>query len=292
MLKIADKNKKYWTQMKNQGEIEVSLKCLEKALNVKITIIDRYGIFHFENGEPLLGKIWQSHQKNEVCRIGFRHDCVMHCRHEINEKGERLKRPFIHKCWKGVSELVVPLVVSDTHYGSLFAGIWRDAEFSGKVDAKLSADFFRAWQTLPLIKTVDMKMLESILAVYTRGMFELLEEKKPFGRMIESRKMLVRNFIHAGASGKLMLEKLAGKLHLSVSRTSHLVKSIFGRSFQELVLAERINRAKALLLSTDCSSKEISGLTGFSDEYFFNRTFKKHCDITPGKYRKMNKGGR
>jgi AraC family transcriptional regulator len=275
-------------EIKKQGQVESSLKDLEKALNVKITIIDRYGSFHYQNGEPLLGKIWQSHQKNEVCRIGFRHDCVMHCRHRLNEEGERLRKPFVHKCWKGVSELVIPLVTSDMHYGSLFAGIWRDTEIHDKGDTRLPPDFFRAWKALPLIKTVDVKTLGNILTVYARGMLDLLEEHNPGGWMIENRRILIRNFIYTGASKKIVLEKLAEKLHLSVSRTSHLVKSIFGKSFQELLLEERVNRAKTLLLSTDCTSKEISGLTGFSDEYYFNRTFKKHCGMTPGKYRKTN----
>jgi AraC-like DNA-binding protein len=274
-------------EMKKPNEIEASLKDLEKLLNIKITIIDRYGGLHYENGEPLLGKIWQTHQKNEVCRIGFRHDCVMHCRHAMNEEGEMLRKPFIHKCWKGVTELVIPLETSDMHYGSFFAGIWRDTEIPDKGDAKLPPDFFKAWEALPLINSVDLQMLENILAVYVRGMLELLEEQNPGGHMIESRGILIRNFIYAGASRKITLETLSGKLHLSVSRTSHLVKSIFGKSFQELVLEERLNRAKTLLHSTDCTSKEISGLTGFSDEYYFNRTFKKHCGTTPGKYRKI-----
>ncbi|MFZ2657804.1 MAG: helix-turn-helix domain-containing protein [Victivallales bacterium] len=275
------------SEMKKTGDIEASLRALEKALDVKITIVDRYGKFHFENGEPVLGRLWQSHQKNEVCRIGFRHDCVMHCRHGMNKEGERLGKPFVHKCWKGVSELVIPLMISGMHCGSLFAGAWRDDERPGKGAASLPFGFFRAWESLPLIKTADVKMLGNILAVYARGMLELLAGGDPSGRMIVNRRILIRDFIYAGASGKLMLEKLAGRLHLSISRTSHLVKSIFGKSFQELLLDERVNRAKTLLLSTDCTSKEISGLAGFSDEYYFNRTFRRHCGTTPGRYRRQ-----
>jgi len=205
----------------------------------------------------------------------------------MNREGERLGKPFVHKCWKGVSELVIPLMRSDMHCGSLFAGAWRDDENPGKGAANLPAGFSRAWESLPLIGTADVKTLGNILAVYARGMLELLAGGDPAGCMIVNRRILIRDFIYAGASGKLMLEKLAGRLHLSVSRTSHLVKSIFGKSFQELVLDERVNRAKTLLLSTDCTSKEISGLAGFSDEYYFNRTFRRHCGTTPGRYRRQ-----
>ena len=36
----------------------------------------------------------------------------------------------------------------------------------------------------------------------------------------------------------------------------------------------------------DLSLSEIAELTGFSDEYYFNRFFKKRVGITPAKYRK------
>lgn len=277
------------TQTRKTNQIEASLKDIEKLLNVRITIIDKHGSFHSENGEVLLGKERQSHQKNEICHIGFCHECVMHCRHEMNDKGEKLRKPFIHKCWKGVSELLIPLISADRHYGSLYAGIWRDAEKPDKKNVKLSSAFFKAWEALPMLETIDIKAMENILTVYARGMLALLEEKNSIGTMFENRKSIIRNFIFTGASEKLKLEELAKKLHLSNSRTSHTVKSIMGKSFQELLIDERIKRAKTLLLSTDCTSGEISGLTGFYDEYYFNRTFKKICGTTPGGYRRANK---
>ena len=272
-------------ESRQAGRIEAALRDIEKLLNVRITIIDKHGSFHFGDGKPLLGKDRQTHQKNEVCHIDFRYDCVMHCRHEMNAKGEKLGRPFVHKCWKGVSELVIPLISSGTHYGSLFAGIWRD---SAKLDAKtkLSAAFNKAWNALPLIETADMKTFENVLSLFASGMLSILKDENSLGFAEEDRKNIIRNLIFTRASEKLKLEDLSEKLHLSSSRTSHLVKSIFGKSFQELITEERIKRAKTLLLSTDFTSGEISEMAGFSDEYYFNRTFKKICGTTPGAFRK------
>jgi two-component system response regulator YesN len=99
----------------------------------------------------------------------------------------------------------------------------------------------------------------------------------------------IRNYIYKNASTHASLEDLAGELNLSVSRASHLVKELFGSSFQELLLNERINRAKNLLLSTGDSVKEIAVRIGLPDEYYFNRIFKKQTGLPPGKFRRSQK---
>lgn len=267
-------------------QIEDSLKNLEKALDIKITVIDNHGCFHSEKGKALLGAERQSHQKSKVCEIGFCHKCIEHCRFEMNEKGKKLQSPFIHKCWKGVQELVVPLLADEMHYGSLFAGAWRGEEGSSAKGKEVPPEFFREFDRLEPLDKGKIKMLEKILAVYVRGMLSFLEEENSITRISDNRNFIIRNLIYKRASEKLRLDDMAGALHLSNSRTSHLVKKLFGKSFQELLLEERVKRAQTLLCSTDCTLSEISELIGFTDEYHFNRIFKRACGIPPGRYRK------
>ena len=274
------------TESKKAAQIEESLKSLEKALDVKITIIDNHGSFHSNSGAPLLGAIRQSHRKNKVCEIGFCHKCIEHCRFEMNEKGRVLKTPFVHECWKGVQELVMPLVSNDIHYGSLFAGIWRGGGIQQVTDKEVPREFFREFEMLPLPEPGKIRMLGKILAVYTKGMLSILETENSLGHTADNRNIVVRNIIYRRASEKLRLEDMSKALHLSNSRTSHLIKKLFGKSFQELLLEERIKRAKTLLCSSGSTLAEIAELAGFSDEYHFNRIFRRLCGITPGRYRK------
>ncbi|WP_231637542.1 helix-turn-helix domain-containing protein [Paenibacillus sp. FJAT-27812] len=50
----------------------------------------------------------------------------------------------------------------------------------------------------------------------------------------------------------------------------------------------RIKKARELLRKTDLSIEEIAIQTGYVEYYYFNKVFKKHCGITPSKFRKSS----
>lgn len=50
----------------------------------------------------------------------------------------------------------------------------------------------------------------------------------------------------------------------------------------------RISKAKMLLLRTQDPIKEIALRTGFENEFFFFRIFKKYTGLTPTQYRAKN----
>ncbi|OHD65987.1 MAG: hypothetical protein A2096_01450, partial [Spirochaetes bacterium GWF1_41_5] len=248
-------------------EIDNSIADLEKLLKLSITVVDRYGCFHNEKGDTILShSLFHTHQNNEVCRLGFCHKCIEHCRHEMNAMGEKIKTSFVHTCWKGLSEIVIPLFDENIHFGSLFAGIWKNTEKTPVRSKILPAGFFRSREKLLPIETVNTGAMKNVLEIYARGLLALLTGKVPFCPA-DSKRSIIKNFLFKKASGKINLPELAEKLGLSVSRTSHLVKSLFGKSFQELLMEERIKRAKTLLKSTECTIREIAELAGFTDAY-------------------------
>jgi transcriptional regulator GlxA family with amidase domain len=46
-----------------------------------------------------------------------------------------------------------------------------------------------------------------------------------------------------------------------------------------------MQKARALLLNTNLSVSEIARQCGYTDEFFFSRTFKKYMDISPARIR-------
>ncbi|MBN8215972.1 MAG: AraC family transcriptional regulator [Spirochaetes bacterium] len=86
----------------------------------------------------------------------------------------------------------------------------------------------------------------------------------------------------------LSTSTLAQRLNLTPSRAGHLVVELFGVPFAQLVLLERLKRAKDLLRTTDERIGVIALKSGFGDECRFSRTFRRETGMTRGAYRRRN----
>lgn len=64
-------------------------------------------------------------------------------------------------------------------------------------------------------------------------------------------------------------------------------KAQTGEALLEFISRTRIEEAKRLLADQSCSIAEIAKRVGYSDINTFNRVFKKHEGITPGKYKSI-----
>jgi AraC-like DNA-binding protein len=265
--------------------IENSLVALEKALGLSITIVDNSGAFHTNQGFAIFDRARQSHRKNPVCGIGFCKKCRTHCRYAMNEKCAKYQEPFVETCWKGVSEIVVPLWLDGIHYGMLDAGSWRQAE--SLTPAGLPKKFYAAYKKLPLLpETVEE--LKSILTVFSTGTLTLLKELNAFEAVPDTRGNQIMEFVKAHAVEKIELANVAAHLNLSCSRTSYLIRKTLNKSFPELLNDERLQRVKTLLTTSNMTLNELAAQTGFNDEYYLARMFKRQNGQTPGQYKKRH----
>jgi AraC-like DNA-binding protein len=289
---MAKRERESGTARRQAGDavsIDAALGALERLLGVSIVLLDRGGFFHSGAGRALLGRRWQSHRKNPVCALGFSNErCIGHCRHEVNALGEDGHGLFVHTCWKGVQEVVVPLVHDDQHVGSLFAGAWRrtgtDAPLCRRLLPRAAVAAYRA---LPEFDPVQAEALGRALTLAARGLTAQLEHRMAWDVTPGSRKAEVRRFLRRNAAKPVRLEDVAELLHLSPPRASHVVRELFGKSFRDLVRDERMNRAKCLLETTDVPVGEVARLVGVDDPYHFNRLFKACVGMPPGKYRRL-----
>ena len=83
----------------------------------------------------------------------------------------------------------------------------------------------------------------------------------------------------------LSLADCAARLHLSVSRFSHLFTKTIGISPYQYLLRLRLDRACELLLHTELDIRHIAQLVGFDDPSYFSRLFRKRFAKTPGAFR-------
>ena len=87
----------------------------------------------------------------------------------------------------------------------------------------------------------------------------------------------------------LNIKAIADSLFLDSAYFSRLFKSKVGVSPKRYILNLRIEKAKELLISTDCNIKEISITVGFNDPMYFAKIFYKEAKMTPTGYRKAHK---
>jgi len=94
------------------------------------------------------------------------------------------------------------------------------------------------------------------------------------------------DFIRRHFAEDISLKDVSQHIGLSTWRTAHLVKEHTGRTVVENILDLRIRRAQQLLASSDKSCTEICFESGFNDQSYFTKQFRRHTGVTPGKYRK------
>ncbi|RXZ78693.1 helix-turn-helix domain-containing protein [Paenibacillaceae bacterium] len=84
---------------------------------------------------------------------------------------------------------------------------------------------------------------------------------------------------------RVTMDELAGMLDCSTGYLTRLFKRATGTSPIDYLIAIRLEKAKALLLTTEATLQEIAECVGFSDDSYFNRLFKKHIGVSMGQYR-------
>ena len=93
-------------------------------------------------------------------------------------------------------------------------------------------------------------------------------------------------YIAAHYAEPLRIADVATQLHLSPDYFATLFRQTVGESFNAYLMRIRIEESKLLLLSTNDSLTDIAIATGFPDQSYFCKVFKKHIGISPGKYRR------
>ncbi len=97
-------------------------------------------------------------------------------------------------------------------------------------------------------------------------------------------------FINSNYTGKLSLKKIAAALHVNPSYLSTHFNKEMGICFTDYVNNVRIKRSKELLAATTKSLLDISIESGFEEQSYFTKVFRKINGCTPNQYRKMVQG--
>lgn len=135
---------------------------------------------------------------------------------------------------------------------------------------------------IPTIRGMDelcYKLQEAIDA-FTDCMFEHVPSKNT-----ELIKKAIQ-YISKHFAEPLTLDLVSGQVHLNPAYFSTMFKQSTGSSFKEYLNMVRIEESKRLLSNTEYSLIDIAIATGFEEQSYFSKVFKKFTGLTPKQYRK------
>lgn len=143
---------------------------------------------------------------------------------------------------------------------------------------KINNQFVMSLQQITDLDDLCYKLQETI-DVFNECMFNYIPTKGN-----EITKKAIR-FISKNFARSLTLDMVAEHVHLNPAYFSTLFKQSTGSSFKEYLNMVRIEESKRLLTNTDYSIIDISLATGFEDQSYFSKVFKKYTGLTPKQYR-------
>ncbi len=267
--------------------VERQFRDLEDFLDCYICIHDVSGVFRRLDGESIFLSSRTIHQA-PICRLLHTNACIQHCSRVQNERARKEVVPYVHHCWKGAAELIVPLIHEGTHVATLFAGASRGDK---KIDKALPKKIIKTHAALPVWGEEKIAVMKRMLLAFANHLMYQLETMHSV-RGVDDRQVFIQRWIHMHAHEKVGLGDLAEALALSPSRCSHVVQECFGQCFRYLLHHERLERARRMLLnSRGLAISEIANRAGFEDERHFSRSFKKKFNDAPGRYRRRYQVG-
>ncbi|HNX52107.1 MAG TPA: helix-turn-helix domain-containing protein [Pontiellaceae bacterium] len=100
------------------------------------------------------------------------------------------------------------------------------------------------------------------------------------------------NYLGDNFHQNITLETLAKEVGLSTFRIAHLVKEVTGKTVLQHVHQLRVQEAQRLLEQSDMNCTDIAYETGFGDQSYFIKQFRKWMGITPARYRRLYRSGK
>lgn len=275
--------------------LEEALVDIEQRYGCHIAIHDHWGFLVTADGQPFFRN--RTLHRAPACRWRrdaepeFNCNCINHCKRDILELSSRTEQPYVSICWKHLAELVIPIYDRRQLLATIYFGAFRADPVDG--DRRLDDPEYRALlatlQHLSEERRTDLIRQTRLLIMSILYLYRRQQDRIAFAHSGRQRQIV--EFIHRNSHLAVGLGDLARHLNLSNSRTSHLVRELFDLNMHDLLRRERIRKAETLLKNEELTLPEIAAMTGFSNEFYFNRIFRQLTGITPGRYRRNSLAG-
>lgn len=228
---------------------------------------------------PFCQYIRQSPQIQDAC---WKSDCkaLSRCR----------TLPGVYKCHLGLTEAAAPIFHDGILLGYIMTGQVLEAQndclkqLMDRLPSYLLSEqkFFSYYEQLPRFSAEKiLACLHLICACAAYLLSQNLVRRSQTGFI-----SLLIDFIDAHLEEDLDIPYLCCHFSIGKTKLCQKVKEGTGVTVQKLIQMKRLERAAVLLLQTDKTISEISGLVGIADYSYFSKLFQKWYGKTPSSYRR------
>jgi len=126
---------------------------------------------------------------------------------------------------------------------------------------------------------------ELFCGIYRNTVQEILKKSNRSGESFYKINEVIA-YLNTNYTKKLTGDIIEKEFSYSFDYLNQLFKKYLDTSIFKMLEKIRIEAAKSLLMTANCSMEEVSEKVGYSDETYFSKVFKKHTGCSPSKYRK------
>ncbi|MDR0933037.1 MAG: PocR ligand-binding domain-containing protein [Victivallales bacterium] len=199
------------------------------------------------------------------------------------------KRGIIeYRCHAGLREAIAPIFIHDQLAGFMMSGQYRiDDEVPECMlrrckNAGQKQRLSNAFYKLPKFQPEKLKNLLGLFSM----LIDYIVVRELAVLQSDRLRREIDRYIDLHCTEDIRLPVMARKLGRSVSSISQFLRYNYQTSFKDLLIERRLKKAEEFWRANpNATVGETAFASGFADQFYFSRVFKKRRGIPPGEYR-------
>ena len=217
-----------------------------------------------------------------------------HCDISAFSECARTKKPYLYHCHMGLVEIASPIIYGETLLGYILIGQFTDSPDKESIRKNITETAKQYKLDIDTLNA-ELKNIVYLNNEYTSALTQLMEMCANYIWLNNIMQLSgsnlaqeIRLYISTHLTENLSVDSICAQYNISPSGLYQLFQKVFGCGVVKTIRAERIKRAKELLLDSHLSVNEIAAQVGILDANYFTRIFKTETGMTPKSFRKGN----